>query len=218
MSSDFAKSWLDDDALARKRERVDVVADELERSPGAFDDPDLRRFIADHIVEIDAAAKGRWRRAMDLLSGWLHPELGHLIVVAGARVLRAGLASPDELRAWIRARRSHGWVDDSWVVPLEGIIEEHAPKPFAWPAFETPRPLDGGRSWTATFDSYDQHHEVCHYLVRIFEGEHRVGELMAEVGLEFAGDDWTAPGFLPELTERIARAAAATRSVAGSVA
>jgi hypothetical protein len=83
---------------------------------------------------------------------------------------------------------------------------------FTWPEFNTNMPLDGNRSWTAAFDSYDQHHEVCYYRVRIFEGEVWVSEFMVVITLEFAGDDWTLPGFLPELTDRLARAAAAGKT------
>lgn len=114
---------MDDYAQLMKRERTDVVANELGRSPGAFDNPEMRVFIAEHLVEIDAAAKGRWRQAMTLLTDFIRkPEEGHLIVIAGVRVIEAGLATPDELRAWVQARRSYGWVDDSWVLPLEGTV------------------------------------------------------------------------------------------------
>lgn len=123
LNSDMAKSWIADYAGLKKSERIDVVADELERSPGAFDDPDLRQFMADHIIEINSAAPGRWKPVMDRLTDWLHkPEQGHLIVIAGARVIRAKLASADELRQWIQQRRSYGWVDDAWVSPLEAML------------------------------------------------------------------------------------------------
>lgn len=125
LNSELAKTWLDDYARLKASERIDVVADELGRSPGAFDDSDLRQFMADHILEIDAAAKGRWKLVMDRLSDWLHkPEEGHLIVVAGARVIQAKLGSADEFRAWIKARRSYGWVDNAWVLPLETMLEQ----------------------------------------------------------------------------------------------
>lgn len=124
LQSDFARGWLEDYARLKKSERVDVVANDLGRSSGAFDDPDMRLFIADHIVEIDAAAPGRWRQAMNLLSDWLHkPELGHLIVVAGAHLIEAGHVSADEIRAWIVERRAYGWVDDAWVLPLEAMLD-----------------------------------------------------------------------------------------------
>ena len=124
VNSDFAKQSIDDYAKLKNSERIDVVANELERSPGAFDDPELRVFLADHIFEIDAAAKGRWKLVMERLSDWLNkPEQGHLIVIAGARVIEAKLASADEVRAWIQSRRAYGWVNDAWVLPLEGILE-----------------------------------------------------------------------------------------------
>jgi len=82
---------------------------------------------------------------------------------------------------------------------------------FEWPEFETPQALDGGRSWTARFDSYDQYREECYYRVTIHDGERAVGELMARVGTEFTGDDWSSSVFVAELRTRIGRVAA-TRS------
>lgn len=79
---------------------------------------------------------------------------------------------------------------------------------FTWPEFTVNQPLDGGRSWTAMFDSYDQYRENVYYLVRLFQGEVRIDEFMVEIGTEWAGDDWTVPRFLPELTRRIAEVAA----------
>ncbi|OHV40586.1 MULTISPECIES: hypothetical protein [Pseudofrankia] len=78
---------------------------------------------------------------------------------------------------------------------------------FSWPEFATSRTVDGRLSWTAEFDSYDQYREVCYYRVRVFDGDRRVGEVTADVGTEFAGDDWTTPAFESELRARIARIA-----------
>jgi hypothetical protein len=123
--NDTLNWFLDDFARSRKRERTDVIGNEIARSPGIFDDAEMRVFIADHIVELDAAAPGRWRQVMTLLTDWIHkPAQGHLIVVAGARLIQAGLVRPDEFRAWIRARRTAGWVDDAWVLPLESLLEQ----------------------------------------------------------------------------------------------
>ena len=120
------KSYMRDYEELKKRERADVVLTALERFTTAFDDPDMRRFIADQIVQIDAAAKGRWRHFMNLLSDWREkPQTGHLIVTAGARVIEAGLATPDEFRDWIQARRAYGWVDASWVLPLADMLKEN---------------------------------------------------------------------------------------------
>ncbi|MCC6995060.1 MAG: hypothetical protein IT370_10670 [Deltaproteobacteria bacterium] len=114
---------LNDFARLRASERADVVGHALGRSASMFAGAERRRFIADHIVEIDQAAPGRWRQVMTLLSDWHgKPAQGHLIVLAGARVIQAHLATPDELRAWISARRSYGWVNDAWVAPLEAML------------------------------------------------------------------------------------------------
>ena len=119
------QSVLSDFVRSRKEERADVVAHELARLSSAFDDPEMRVFIADHIGEIDAAAPGRWRAAMTLLTDRLHkPAQGHLIVVAGARIIQDRLASADEFRAWIEARRGSGWVREAWVLPLETMLQE----------------------------------------------------------------------------------------------
>ena len=118
------KYVLDDFARTRARERTDVVGRALERSAGMFASAERRRFIADHILEIDAAAPGRWRQALALLSDWHgKPAQGHLIVVAGARVILARRATPAEFRAWIAERRRYGWVDAAWVAPLETMLE-----------------------------------------------------------------------------------------------
>ena len=118
------RSWLEDFARARKAERLDVVATALQSSAGAFHDPSMRRFLAEHVVEIDAAGKGRWRQVMHLLSEWRTvPGRAELLVAAGSRIFEAGLASAEELRAWIQQRRSYGWVQDEWVRPLEAVLQ-----------------------------------------------------------------------------------------------
>jgi hypothetical protein len=83
---------------------------------------------------------------------------------------------------------------------------------FQWPEFETHEPLAAGRSWTARFDSYDQYRENCYYRVSLFDAEQPIAEIMAEVGTEFVGDDWTSPEFTNELRARIARVAATSKS------
>ncbi len=78
---------------------------------------------------------------------------------------------------------------------------------FNWPAFEG-ESLPGDRTWSATFDSYDQHYDDCYYLVQLFEGERDVGRFMVAVSMDFAPDNnWDAPQFLTELRARIAEVA-----------
>jgi len=123
LDADTAKYLLDDFARRLRSERLDVIGSALADSSKIFRDPEMRRFVADHIVEIDKAAPGRWRQAMTLLSDWHDkPAQGHLLVVAGARVIQAHLATADELRAWIQERRAYGWVHDAWVQPLEAML------------------------------------------------------------------------------------------------
>lgn len=124
--ADTLKYVLDDFARLRNSERVDVIGTALERSYAVFRDEEMRRFVADHIVEIDKAAPGRWRQAMTLLTDRHDkPAQGHFIVVAGARVVQARLATADELRDWIKERRRLGWVHAAWVEPLEAMIAEN---------------------------------------------------------------------------------------------
>jgi hypothetical protein len=117
------KSWLEDFARVRRAERVDVVANELEQFPATFYERGMKRFLAENVIQIDAAAKGRWRQVMYALTTWHGTrELAPLLVLAGSRIFEGGLASADELRAWIQARRSYGWVNDEWVRPLEAVL------------------------------------------------------------------------------------------------
>ena len=82
---------------------------------------------------------------------------------------------------------------------------------FDWPQFSTPVTLPDGRSFTATFDSYDQRHEECYYRVTLGEGE-SASAFIAQVGTEWAGDDWSTPEFTAQLLDGIRRVAATGRS------
>ncbi len=75
---------------------------------------------------------------------------------------------------------------------------------FTWPEFTTRQRLDDLRSWTASFDSYDQYHENVYYLVQLYRGDEQLSQFMVKVDTTWCGDDWTVPSFLPELTKKIA--------------
>jgi hypothetical protein len=75
---------------------------------------------------------------------------------------------------------------------------------FTFPAFSEPTPIDAKRSWTATFDSYDQRNEDCYYVVTLSTGE----RFMVQVALYWAGDDWSGPGFAERLKQEIHKVAA----------
>jgi hypothetical protein len=110
-----------------KGSRVDIVANALERSPGPFDDPDMRLWLADHIVDVDAAAPGRWKLVMTRLTDWHDkPALGHLIVIAGTRLIQSGRLRDGEFEEWVEWRRqNHGWMDDAWILPLQSVLAQH---------------------------------------------------------------------------------------------
>jgi len=74
---------------------------------------------------------------------------------------------------------------------------------FTMPEFSEPTAIDETRSWTATYDSYDQRHDVSYYTVTISEGGHQVGRIMAEVFMFPAGDDWGTAEFVPYMHKEI---------------
>jgi hypothetical protein len=128
VKSGSGKERLDEYALSKKR--VDNVVNTFKHVvTKAFDDADLRLWIADNIVKLDAAAKGRWRQYMDLLTDWYRkPELGHLIVIAGMRLIEGHVVGGAEFREWMKGlRANHGWVDDAWVFPLTSVLDEQKP-------------------------------------------------------------------------------------------
>jgi hypothetical protein len=77
-----------------------------------------------------------------------------------------------------------------------------------FPDFPALNPLDARRSWTATFDSYDQRNDDAYYVVTIHEAGAVTATFMVQVGMYWAGDDWSGPEFLPRLKEEIQRIAA----------
>jgi hypothetical protein len=83
---------------------------------------------------------------------------------------------------------------------------------FDWPVFDH-EPLAANRSWSATFDSFDQYHDDCYYVVELFEGAKQLATFTVQIGMEFAPDNhWEEPEFLPALRSRIADAAAAGKT------
>jgi hypothetical protein len=74
---------------------------------------------------------------------------------------------------------------------------------FTMPEFQQPITIDAQRSWTASFVSYDQRNEDVYYWVTITEDGREVARFMVQVGLHWAGDDWTGPEFLARLQGRI---------------
>jgi hypothetical protein len=84
--------------------------------------------------------------------------------------------------------------------------------PFSFPDFFEPTPIDTSRSWTATFDSYDQRNDHAYYVVALCEDGAEVARFIVQVWLSPAGDDWTEPIFVPWLRDEIQRVAAAGKT------
>lgn len=56
---------------------------------------------------------------------------------------------------------------------------------FTWPRFAEPVVIDATRSWTATFDSYDQRNDNTYYIVTLMEAGREPRRFMAR---------WTSAG------------------------
>jgi hypothetical protein len=78
---------------------------------------------------------------------------------------------------------------------------------FAFPHFSERCEIDATRSWTASFDSYDQRNDDCYYGVTVWEGDREVARLRVVIALSWAGDDWTGPGFVDRLREELHKVA-----------
>jgi hypothetical protein len=79
---------------------------------------------------------------------------------------------------------------------------------FTFPPYQEPTAIDARRSWTATFDSYDQRNDDVYYVVTVHEAGREAARFMVQVGLYWAGDDWTVPGFVERLTQELHKVAA----------
>jgi hypothetical protein len=91
---------------------------------------------------------------------------------------------------------------------------------FAFPEFSEPTAIAGKRSWTATFDSYDQRNDDAYYLVTVRDDGLEEARFMAQIGMYWAGDDWTTAGFPERLHREVHRVAATgvtNTSYAGSM-
>jgi len=74
---------------------------------------------------------------------------------------------------------------------------------FSWPLFAN-EALDDGRTWSATFDSYDERKDTVYYVVTLSDG----ARFMAAVSAAFPDDAWNDPVVRSTLCERIGHVAA----------
>lgn len=79
---------------------------------------------------------------------------------------------------------------------------------FTFPEYPEPVPIDGQRSWTARFESYDQRNDDIYYGVTLHEAGEPAVQLMVQVWPSWAGDDWTRPDFADRLRQEIHAVAA----------
>jgi hypothetical protein len=72
-----------------------------------------------------------------------------------------------------------------------------------WPEF-TDEPMDDGRRWSATFDSYDERKDTAYYVVTLSDGT----SFMAAVSAMLSTDKWDEAEARTTLQSRIAQVAA----------
>jgi len=79
-----------------------------------------------------------------------------------------------------------------------------------WPTF-TDEPLADDRTWSATFDSYDQYRDFVYFLVTLQSSS---APFMVQIALDWAATikDWDSPELIAGLRAQIARVAAAGKT------
>jgi hypothetical protein len=83
---------------------------------------------------------------------------------------------------------------------------------FTFPQWHDRTAIDAERSWTATFDSYDQRHDDAYYVVTVHEGARDALRFVVQVSLYWAGDDWTGPAFAERIQREMHTLASAGRT------
>ena len=83
---------------------------------------------------------------------------------------------------------------------------------FSWPEFEHV-PLDGARTWSSAFDSYDQRHDDAYYVLTLREQGRETTRFMVCVGVaDVKDDEWTSASFVARMKDRLHRLAASGTS------
>jgi hypothetical protein len=118
---------LDEHEDLQRRLRADPIRHsfEIEWEQDAFNSPGLARFVAEQILAIDAAAPGRWRGILSLLSSWtLRAE--PFALLAGTLLVTRGGVCREELQEFIDQRRRRGkTVESAWAEP---VLEAASPR------------------------------------------------------------------------------------------
>lgn len=82
---------------------------------------------------------------------------------------------------------------------------------FVAPEFSEPIAIDAERSWTAVYDSYDQRNDDVYYAITV-RGPTGETRLMAQVGMYWAGEEWSGPEFHERLRGALHEVAVAGKS------
>ena len=78
---------------------------------------------------------------------------------------------------------------------------------FQWPVFQD-EPIGDGRTWSGTFDSFDQHLDDCYYVIVLSEGGKETARFMVRAGLGWVAEgESTSPTFESRLREQLQRLA-----------
>ena len=83
---------------------------------------------------------------------------------------------------------------------------------FTFPQYPEPTAIDAQRSWTATFESYDQRNDDVYYVVTIHEAGREVARFIVQLWPQWTNDDWSTPGFVEYLRQEIHKVAVTGKS------
>jgi hypothetical protein len=82
---------------------------------------------------------------------------------------------------------------------------------FDFPRFDEPSPIAPDRNWTARYHGYDERHDDVYYLVIVSDGDRELTRSTVQVGVAWAGDDWTRADFIERLRQQLQTLAATLR-------
>jgi hypothetical protein len=82
----------------------------------------------------------------------------------------------------------------------------------SFPEFPQPQPLDGQRTWTASFESYDQRNDEIYYIVDLREAHQHVARFIVQVWPSVPGNRWDPIAFVDNVRQGIAKIAATGRT------
>jgi hypothetical protein len=84
---------------------------------------------------------------------------------------------------------------------------------FTWPNYQD-EALGDGRTWSGTFDSFDQRNDEVYYVITLHEGGRDLEPFMVAVATGWIGDGSALkkPDFVPKLRDKIALVAKAGKT------